>query len=263
MAFDSSKRYHVTALACAVASALSLNASVVQAQEEAEIKEEDVEKVVVTGSRIARDPNLASPSPVQAISEEDIQLSGEFSVTDVINDIPALFSSTTAESSIDSASFSDGANILNLRGLGANRTLTLVNGRRHVGGSAGSAAVDVGSIPVKLIKSVEVLTGGASAVYGADAVTGVVNFILRDDYEGFEVDVNTGISSEGDGEQLSISALYGTNFDDDKGNFAINVEFQRDEGVRVSERDNGLLIGSGGDWTNPALRFQQGDIGKE
>jgi len=137
----------------------------------------------------------------------------------------------------------------------------LVNGRRHVGGSAGSAAVDVGSIPVKLIKSVEVLTGGASAVYGADAVTGVVNFILRDDYEGFEVDVNTGISSEGDGEQLSISALYGTNFDDDKGNFAINVEFQRDEGVRVSERDNGLLIGSGGDWTNPALRFQQGDIG--
>ena len=139
MAFDSSKRYHVTALACAVASALSLNASVVQAQEEAEIKEEDVEKVVVTGSRIARDPNLASPSPVQAISEEDIQLSGEFSVTDVINDIPALFSSTTAESSIDSASFSDGANILNLRGLGANRTLTLVNGRRHVGGSAGSA----------------------------------------------------------------------------------------------------------------------------
>jgi len=122
MAFDSSKRYHVTALACAVASALSLNASVVQAQEEAEIKEEDVEKVVVTGSRIARDPNLASPSPVQAISEEDIQLSGEFSVTDVINDIPALFSSTTAESSIDSASFSDGANILNLRGLGANRT---------------------------------------------------------------------------------------------------------------------------------------------
>ena len=261
MAFDSSKRYHVTALACAVASALSLNASVVQAQEEAEIKEEDVEKMVVTGSRIARDPNLASPSPVQAISEEDIQLSGEFSVTDVINDIPALFSSTTAESSIDSASFSDGANILNLRGLGANRTLTLVNGRRHVGGSAGSAAVDVGSIPVKLIKSVEVLTGGASAVYGADAVTGVVNFILRDDYEGFEVDVNTGISSEGDGEQLSISALYGTNFDDDKGNFAINVEFQRDEGVRVSERDNGLLIGSGGDWTNPALRFQQGDIG--
>lgn len=260
MVFDSPKRYNVSALAFAVASALTLNASVVQAQEEPVIEEKDVEKVVVTGSRIARDPNLASPSPVQAISEEDIQLSGEFSVTDVINDIPALFSSTTAESSIDSG-FADGANILNLRGLGSNRTLTLVNGRRHVGGVAGSAAVDVGSIPVKLIKSVEVLTGGASAVYGADAVTGVVNFILRDDYEGFEVDVNTGISSEGDGEQISLSALYGTNFDDDKGNFAINVEYQRDEGLRVSERDNGLIIGSARDWTNPALRFQQGDLG--
>ncbi|WP_348681768.1 TonB-dependent receptor [Alteromonas mediterranea] len=260
MAFGSSKQNNISALAIAVASALTVSASAVQAQEEAAVDEKDVEKVVVTGSRIARDPNLASPSPVQAISEEDIQLSGEFSVTDVINDIPALFSSTTAESSIDSG-FADGANILNLRGLGSNRTLTLVNGRRHVGGVAGSAAVDVGSIPVKLIKSVEVLTGGASAVYGADAVTGVVNFILQDDYEGFEFDVNTGISSEGDGEQISMSALYGENFDNDRGNFAINVEYQNDEGVRVSERDNGLIIGSARDWNNPALRFQQGDIG--
>ncbi len=105
------------------------------------------------------------------------------------------------------------------------------------------------------------LTGGASAVYGADAVTGVVNFILQDDYEGFEFDVNTGISSEGDGEQISMSALYGENFDNDRGNFAINIEYQNDEGVRVSERDNGLIIGSARDWTNPALRFQQGDIG--
>lgn len=261
MAFQSSKHYCTTLLASAIASALALNAGLAQAQEDAEVKEQDVEKVLVTGSRIARDPNLASPSPVQSISEEDIQLSGEFSITDVINDIPALFSSTSSESSIDSGTFADGANVLNLRGLGTNRTLTLVNGRRHVGGVAGSAAVDVGSIPVKLIKSVEVLTGGASAVYGADAVTGVVNFILRDDYEGFEFDVNSGISSEGDGEQISMSALYGRNFDNDKGNFAVSVEYQNDEGVRVSERDNGLIIGSARDWTNPALRFQQGDIG--
>ena len=165
MAFQSSKHYCTTLLASAIASALALNAGLAQAQEDAEVKEQDVEKVLVTGSRIARDPNLASPSPVQSISEEDIQLSGEFSITDVINDIPALFSSTSSESSIDSGTFADGANVLNLRGLGTNRTLTLVNGRRHVGGVAGSAAVDVGSIPVKLIKSVEVLTGGASAVY--------------------------------------------------------------------------------------------------
>lgn len=244
-----------TMLACAVAAALSVGA--VHAQEP--VSEDDVEKVVVTGSRIARDSNLAAPSPVQSITEEDIQASGEFSVTDIVNDIPALFSSTTAESSIDSA-FADGANVLDLRGLGENRTLTLVNGRRHVGGVQGSAAVDVGSIPLKLIETVEVLTGGASAVYGADAVTGVVNFIMKDDFEGLEFDVTTGMSSEGDSEQFTLSTVYGTNFDNDKGNIAFAVEYQKDEGLQVHERDNGLIIGSARDWTNPALRFQQGQI---
>ncbi len=209
-----------------------------------------VEKIQVTGSRISRDPNLAAPSPVQSISAQEIQVSGEFSITDVINDIPALFSSTTAESSIDSG-FADGANILNLRGLGSARTLTIVNGRRHVGGVGGSAAVDVGSIPMALIESVDVLTGGASAVYGADAVTGVVNFNLRDDFEGFEVDIQTGRSGENDAEQLSISSVWGTNFDNDRGNFAVSVEYQDDKGLRVSERDDGLIRGSARDWTNP------------
>jgi outer membrane receptor protein involved in Fe transport len=219
-----------------------------------------VEKIQVTGSRISRDPNLASPSPVQSISAAEIQSSGEFSITDVINDIPALFSSTTAESSIDSA-FAEGANVLNLRGLGSARTLTIVNGRRHVGGVGGSAAVDVGSIPMALIESVDVLTGGASAVYGADAVTGVVNFQLRDDFEGFELDIQTGRSGENDADQYSISGVWGTNFDNDRGNFAVAVEYQEDKGLRVSERDDGLIRGSASDWANPALRFQQGDLG--
>ncbi|RDV26856.1 TonB-dependent receptor [Alteromonas aestuariivivens] len=249
----------LSVLAGAIAGALA--SAPVYAQESTIPEESDVEKVVVTGSRIARDTNLAAPSPVQSVTAEDIQMSGEFSISDVVNDIPALFSSTTAESSIDATSqFSAGANVLDLRGMGENRTLTLVNGRRHVGGLQGSSAVDVGSIPVKLIQSVEVLTGGASAVYGADAVTGVVNFIMKDDYEGFEVDISTGLSSEGDGQQISLSGLMGTNFDNDRGNIALALEFQNDEGVRVSERDNGMIIGSARDWTNPALRFQQGQI---
>lgn len=219
-----------------------------------------VERIAVTGSRISRDPNLAAPSPVQSISAEDIRASGEFSITDVINDIPALFSSTTSETSIDSG-FSDGANILNLRGMGSNRTLTLVNGRRHVAGVTGSAAVDIGSIPRQLIENVEVLTGGASAVYGSDAVTGVVNFVMRDDYEGLELDVSTGLSNEGDAQQFTISGVYGTNFDNDKGNIAFSVEYQTDDGLQVNERSDGLIIGSARDWTNPALRFQQGQIG--
>lgn len=222
-------------------------------------EDETVEEITVTGSRIARDPNLSSALPVQLVSAEEIQLSGEFSITDIVNDVPALLSSTTSESSIDS-DFSDGANILNLRGLGAARTLVLVDGRRHVAGVQGSASVDVGSIPIRLVERVEVLTGGASAIYGADAVTGVVNFIMKDDYEGLNIDASYGLSAKGDGGQSTITATWGKNFANNRGNIAISVDYRKDDGVTMGDRP-GELYGTGGDWVNPALRFQQGDIG--
>ncbi|MEM1403197.1 MAG: TonB-dependent receptor [Pseudomonadota bacterium] len=225
---------------------------------------EMLEEVVVTGSRIQRDPNAIASQPVTSVSAEDIAISGEFTITDVINDIPALFSSNTSENSLDGnqpADRADGTNTLNLRGLGEERTLVLVDGRRHVAGAAGTQAVDVGSIPMKLIERVEVLTGGASAVYGADAVTGVVNFILKDDYEGFEIDLQTGISSEGDANQTAVSAIWGANFDNGRGNVAVTLDYRTDEGLQASERGaDGVLLGSGRDWVNPDLRFQQGDI---
>ena len=256
--------WKISALASAISSAMLV--SNVQAQEAAQEDEaKDVERVVITGSRIARDANLAAPSPVQSISAEDIQKSGEFSVTDIVNDIPSLFSSVNGESSKDNGDdFADGANVLNLRGLGSARTLVLVNGKRHVAGVEGTGAVDVGSIPAHLIKSVEVLTGGASAVYGADAVTGVVNFILNDEFEGFELDAQTGLSSEGDAQQTQVTATYGFNYDDDKGNFVVSLGYADDEGLRAGERDGGIFIGSAtAADTNPAFRFQQGDIGSD
>lgn len=146
-----------------------------------------------------------------------------------------------------------------MRGLGSNRTLVLVNGKRHVGGVGGASSVDVGFIPTKLLREVGVLTGGASAIYGADAVTGVVNFILKDDFEGFDFDVQVGAASEGDAQQYKIGALYGVNFNN-KGNFVVNVEYAKDEGLKAKDRDNGILVGTGRDWSNPAKLFQQGDI---
>ena len=107
-------------------------------------QEESLEEITVTGSRISRDANLTGALPVQAVGEQEIQMSGEFSIADVVNDVPALLSSTTSESSIDSG-FSDGANILNLRGLGSARTLVLVDGRRHVGGVQGTACASMPS----------------------------------------------------------------------------------------------------------------------
>lgn len=220
----------------------------------------ELEEVVVTGSRIARDSNLSSNLPVQSVTAEDIQLSGEGSLAEVVNDVPALLNSLTAEQSQDNTGNRLGTNVLNLRGLGTARTLTLVDGRRHVGGLQGASAVDIGSIPQALVERVEVLTGGASAVYGADAVTGVVNFIMKDDFEGFEIDASGGLAQEGDSQRYGISAIWGSNFADDRGNIAVSAEYRDDRGLQVADRAGSEFIGSARDWVNPALRFQQGDI---
>lgn len=187
--------------------------------------------VTVTGSRIPTDPNLAGSTPVQSLGETDIRLSGELNLADIVNDIPALVSSLTAENS------ATGANALNLRGLGGQRTLTLVNGRRHVAGFRGTQAVDVGTIPRALVERVEVTTGGASAVYGADAVTGVVNFILKDDFEGLQLDARGGVSGQGDAENFAIDALWGRNFADGRGNVALSLTYEDDSSINFGERD--------------------------
>ena len=211
--------FALAALAVAVATA----APAVSAQEK-------LEEVIVTGSRIPVDSNAISSVPIQAVSEEDIRNSGEINIADIVADIPALVSSLTAENS------STGANSLNLRGLGGSRTLTLVNGRRHVAGFRGSQAVDVGSIPRALVKSVEVTTGGASAVYGADAVTGVVNFILKDDFEGLQIDLATGRPERGAGETTVLDIAWGTNFADGRGNAVLTVSAEDDGGILYGER---------------------------
>ena len=225
------------------ASALALTAT---AQDSSEDETAVQDTIVVTGSRIPTDPNLASSTPVQSLGEDDFRLSGELNLADVVNDIPALVSSLTAENS------TTGANSLNLRGLGGERTLTLVNGRRHVAGFRGTQAVDVGTIPRALVERVEVTTGGASAVYGADAVTGVVNFILKDDFEGFQIDANAGISDKRDAETFAVDILWGKNFDNDRGNVVLGFTVEEDStityGDRSWSRNNGIDFVQ----TNPA-----------
>lgn len=230
----------------------------------------EIEEIIVTGSRIARDPNVGANVPVQSVNADEIQLAGEVDLGEILNDIPALLTSNTSSNSVagifgtgsgETAGGAEvGETILQLRGLGVERTLVLVNGRRHVAGVGGSAAVDIGSIPQQLISRVEVLTGGASAIYGADAVTGVINFIMKRDFEGLDVNLTGGIAGKGDGERFSASAIYGKNLPDGRGNFTISVQYTQREsitaGSRAFSRDNGIAS----DDQNPALRFQQGDI---
>ena len=180
-----------------------------QASQPEETKED---AIVVTGSRIGR-TQFDAPNPVISLNSAAIQQSGQTNLTAFLTRVPALVGSQGNHDQAGSnAGFGQaGLNLLNLRNLGTNRTLVLVNGRRHVAGDTGTAAVDINTIPTDLVERVDVLTGSASAVYGADAVSGVVNFVLKHDFEGLSARVQQGISQRGDGANHFASITAGHN----------------------------------------------------
>ena len=185
----------------------------------------EIDEVVVTGSRIRRDPTNA-PTPLIQVSRETLLTTGQSTVIDYLATIPALSNSLVPSDTTGSNLNDGGLSFANLRSLGSGRTLTLVDGRRHVGASQGNLAVDVDSIPRLLIENIEIVTGGASSVYGADAVSGVLNFQLRRDFEGLEVDANYGMINQGGEANKRISALIGTNLLDDRLNLYAFGEYE-------------------------------------
>lgn len=190
--------------------------------------------VVITGSRIAR-PNLESSSPIVAVDADELLNGGNLSIGDALNELPSLrstFSTANSQRFIGTA----GLGFLDLRGLGTSRTLVLVNSRRHVGSSAGDFQVDVNTIPTELLERVEVRTGGSSAVYGSDAIAGVVNFILKRDYDGTRLTVGTSIADKGDFAQPYVSGTIGRNFADGRGNIAFAAEYSSSDAVFNSQR---------------------------
>ncbi len=215
--------------------------------QDAEVEEESIEEVVVTGSRIIR-TDIESPSPVTVIGAIDIRDSGETDVSKLLREIPSLNGSLTATGSVNTGFASDlnddaGVGRLNLRNLGTNRTLVLVNGRRHVSAIQGSSDVDVSSIPIALIERVETTTGGGSSIYGADAVSGVVNFVLKEDFEGLSYRSQYSVSDEGDADNIFAAVTGGVNFDDGRGNAVLSVEYTRQSRVNRSDRSNAFGAG--------------------
>ena len=175
--------------------------------------------IIITGSRIPR-PDLTSSSPLAVVKNEEFKLSGANNVESVINSLPQVAPSFTAFSNNPGG----GVALLNLRGLGTNRNLVLVNGRRWMFFDA-TQRVDVNTIPAFLIDSVDVVTGGASAVYGSDALAGVTNFHLRNDLEGALVGGNYAITQDGDGPRYDIYGAIGTRFADGRGNVTVYGEY--------------------------------------
>ena len=192
--------------------------------------------IVVTGTRINR-PTLSSPVPLTSVTVDELTSTGDVSLGDALNDLPSLrstFSQGNSTRFIGTA----GLNLLDLRGLGTSRTLVLVNGKRHVTASPGDYLVDTNTIPVDLLERVDVVTGGNSAVYGSDAVAGVVNFILKRDFEGLTVKAQGGASSRGDRGSYFVSGTWGTNFADDRGNIAISAEYSESNPLYFTDRDS-------------------------
>ena len=223
---------------------------------------ETTDTIVVTGSLIQRDGNLVEASPVTTLGAEEFDERGVFRVEDIVNTLPQAFGAQGAQL----ANGSTGTASLNLRGLGSNRTLVLLNGRRLPYGSINIAAPDVNFIPAQLINQVDVLTGGASATYGSDAIAGVVNFQLNTDFEGFRIDGNASIfqhdnsndeiqallgefaagnptqfrvpsGSTTDGPAFDVTAMFGTRFGDDRGHMMGYIGYQQQEAVIQDSRD--------------------------
>jgi iron complex outermembrane recepter protein len=230
-----------------------------------------ITEVVITGSRIAT-PSLESVSPITAVSAEEIKDQGITRVEDLLNSLPQV----VADQGSGLSMAANGTATVNLRGLGPQRTLVLIDGRRLMGGDPaagapsnsalfGSSVADINQIPVALIERVDVLTGGAASTYGADAVAGVVNFVMNDHFEGVRVDLNAGIynhnnheswvdpllKAEGspvptgtnwDGANKDLTLIMGHNFADGAGNFEGYLGYRRTSPITANTRDHTACV---------------------
>jgi len=228
------QRTFIRTVLCAGVSASAIAVSgAATAQSSSDSDDMLFEEVVVTGSRI-KSSNVTAPSPLQIVNSDFIESQGTINIQEALQFNPSFGipgqSRTTSNTDITSA----GAATVNLRNLGANRTLVLVDGKRMIAGVPGTTQVDLAMVPTEFVERVEVLTGGASAAYGSDAVAGVVNLIYKRDFEGLVLNAQAGISEKGDDEQYKVSLTAGHNFADDRGNFMINMAWS-DQGVLRSD----------------------------
>jgi len=223
--------------------------------DEQEADDADVERIVVTGSRLITNPNVQAPNPVLTVGPEEITARGTTRIEDLTNQLPQVFAGQASEVSNGAS----GTSTLNLRGLGAIRTLVLIDGRRLPFGDSATSTANLNIVPTQLIERVDIVTGGASAVYGSDAVAGVANFILKDDFQGLEIDIQGGFhntandsdlmdgilsaakqpipsSTFSDARELQLSVTMGANSPDGRGNVTAHFNYENLNGLRGDQR---------------------------
>lgn len=199
------------------------------------------EAIVVTGSRIAR-PEVEQSSPISVIRSEEFTLRGQINVENVLNDMPQVTGASTSASNNPGS----GVATVNLRNLGTSRTLVLVDGRRYVSYDT-NQVVDLNTIPSALLERVDVVTGGRTAVYGSDAIAGVVNFVTRKNFEGIELNSTYGLTTRGDGQYWDVNATIGANFSEGRGNIVTHIGYYDRQSVYADRRDfsRNPMIGDG------------------
>lgn len=197
---------------------------------------EVTEKISVTGSRIKRD-GFSTATPMMFMTQDDIKDAGLNELAEIlVDEIPSLsagVSNTNSQGSVQNT----GLSTIDLRDLGTNRTLTLIDGRRVVSNSYSGNYISLSTIPSAFVDRVEIISGGASAIYGSDAIAGVVNIITQSSQTGFEINAKGGETTDGDGKQTSIDFSYGADIDDSRGFLFVAASWDRDFGLKVSERD--------------------------
>lgn len=223
-------------IATTIASLLTFTPTMTFAAEEVANEDDGVETIEVTGSRLTR-TTFDAPSPTMVISAETIQMTGALNMNDLLSTMPQFgkgFDATDGNYSFGNS----GINAPDLRDLGSTRTLNLINGKRPIAitNDSNIMLTDIGIIPSELVERVEVLTGGGSAVYGSDAVAGVVNFILKKDFEGTAVRAQMGGTDAGGAESQSITLTHGLNFNDGRGNFTMSVDYFKQKALLFKDR---------------------------
>lgn len=218
--------------------------------------------IVVTGSRIVS-PTITSVSPVQVVSDVAIAQAGATNIQEVLLENPVFGSPTLSRTNSAFLTSGTGVATVDLRNLGTDRTLVLINGRRVVAGLPGSATVDLNVIPTQFLQRVDILTGGASSLYGSDAVAGVVNFIYKDNFEGIEANLQYGITEQGDDRRYQANITAGGNFANDRGNAMVHFGYSNEGGILsrarrgtfLDEIDTFALTGDVNDFGVPTAPF--------
>lgn len=212
--------------------------------------------IVVTGSRIAS-PSLTSASPLQVVDATNIRSTGASNLQEVLLQSPVFGTPTISRTNSNFQTSGAGIATIDLRNLGTARTLTLVNGRRFVSGDPNQQSVDLNSIPTQFIDRVEILTGGASSIYGSDAVAGVVNIIYKTNFQGIEAGGQLGVSEEGDNLTRQANLTIGGNFADDRGNIIAYVGYSKDGQVLSRDRSRSAIDQTS---TGAGVTFAVGDL---